>query len=89
VGGEYEYQVWAYDVLDFIDVKNGIKQPWEIEPYDVWTFDWAFPESRKLIGGTTFDPATGRLFVSQQKAILARRRSRWTKMRSRVRWWAQ
>ncbi|MFY8199592.1 MAG: fibronectin type III domain-containing protein, partial [Pirellula staleyi] len=68
VGGLYAYQAWAYNANDFVDVKNGLKQPWEIQPYDVWTFDLPFPEASKHIGGVSFDAATGRLYVSQKSA---------------------
>jgi hypothetical protein len=50
-GGLYEYQVWAYDVLDLIAVKNGQLQSWEIQPYDVWTFDLPFPEPQQTHRG--------------------------------------
>ena len=32
VGGNYTYQAWAYDVADFLAVKNGQLQPWEVQP---------------------------------------------------------
>ena len=67
-GGEYEYQAWAYDVNDFIAVKNGLKQSWEIQPYDVWTFDLPIDEASKRIGGVSYDSATGQLYVAQQNA---------------------
>lgn len=63
---EYVYQVWAYDVHDLVAVKNGEKQPWEIQPYDVWDFDLPYPEGAKHIGGVAYDSASGRLYVSQQ-----------------------
>jgi hypothetical protein len=67
-GGEYTYQAWAYNAKDFVDVKNGLKQSWEIQPYGVWKFDFPFPEASKHIGGVTFDAATSRLYVSQKVA---------------------
>lgn len=63
---EYVYQVWAYDVHDLLAVKAGDKQPWEIQPYDVWDFDLPYPEGGKHIGGVAYDSATGRMYVSQQ-----------------------
>ena len=69
--GAYEYQVWAYDVNDYIKVVNGQLLPWDVEPYDVWRFDFdAMPDApnsaSKYVGGTTFDPITNRLYVTQQ-----------------------
>ncbi|HEY7424195.1 MAG TPA: hypothetical protein VH682_08180 [Gemmataceae bacterium] len=68
VNGKYAYQVWAYNVDDFVAVKKGKKQPWQIKPYDVWNLDFPHPEGSKHIGGVAFDPATGRLYVSQMFA---------------------
>lgn len=64
--GVYAYQAWAYDINDFIDVKNGVKEPWEITPYERWNFDFPQAEGAKHIGGVAFDAATGRLYISQR-----------------------
>lgn len=64
--GVYSYYAWAYDVNDLIAVKNGTKQPWEITPYESWSFDVPQFEGAKHIGGVAFDAATGRLYVSQR-----------------------
>lgn len=63
---EYVYQVWAYDVHDLLAVKSGLKQAWEIKPYDVWDFDLPYPEGGKHIGGVAYDSASGKLYVSQE-----------------------
>src|SRR5262249_18067095 len=65
VNGEYAYQVWAYDVEDFVAVRKGTKKPWEIKPSEVKTFDFPFDNGAKYLGGVAFDPATGHLYVSQ------------------------
>ncbi len=67
-GGEYEYQAWAYDVNEFIAVKNGLKEAWEVQPYDVWTFDLPIDDNAKHIGGVSYDSETGRLYVAQRNA---------------------
>jgi hypothetical protein len=64
-GGKYEYQVWAYDVLDLVAVKEQKKQPWEVKPYAVWHLRFPIDEPAKVIGGVAFDPQTARLYVSQ------------------------
>jgi hypothetical protein len=63
--GDYAYEVWAYDVNDFIAVRNGRKRPWEIKPYETWYFDLPIFEGAKHVGGVAFDPANRRLYVSQ------------------------
>ncbi|MGF1580087.1 MAG: Ig-like domain-containing protein [Gemmataceae bacterium] len=68
VGGNYAYYVWAYDVDDFVDVKNGVKEPWEIEPYDTWALDLPTSTGNGKLLGTAFDPSSGRLFVSQHRS---------------------
>lgn len=65
----YRYQVWAYDALDLLAVKNGTKQPWEPVPYAVWELVIpGFPAGdygAMTIEGTTYDRTTGRIFVVQ------------------------
>src|SRR3989338_6970816 len=56
----YEYQVWAYDVNDFIAVKNGQKNPWDVIP-NVWTFN--VPIQSSVAGGVAYDPSTQRIFL--------------------------
>lgn len=65
VNGEYAYQVWAYDVEDFVAVRYGIKKPWEIKPSEVKSFEFPIDHPAKRFGGAAADPATGRLYVSQ------------------------
>lgn len=64
----YRYQVWAYDVLDLIAVKEGRKQPWEPKPYAVWELklpiSWG-ETGVMILNGAAYDPATGRIFVVQ------------------------
>jgi hypothetical protein len=60
----YAYQVWAYDVLDLVAVRQGKRRPWDIKPYSTWTFDLPFEHSGRLIGGIAFDEVHRRLFVS-------------------------
>jgi hypothetical protein len=62
----YVYQVWAYDAHEFQAVKEGSKQPWEVLPYDVWTFDLPYPDGSNHIGGVAYDAKTGRIYLSQQ-----------------------
>lgn len=66
----YHLQVWAYDVEDFVKVRQGALQPWEVRPYAVWRppssepppFD---PENYKVRrGGVSYDPLSGRLAVA-------------------------
>ncbi|HEY7314577.1 MAG TPA: hypothetical protein VH643_34835 [Gemmataceae bacterium] len=63
LNGQYTFQVWAYNANDFVAVKNGQMQPWQVQPYDVWNFTLPISGSEKL-GGVAFDSATGRLYVS-------------------------
>jgi Putative Ig domain len=64
LNGEYAFQVWAYNVNDFIAVKQGTLQPWQVQPYDVWNFTLPNATGSSQIGGVAFDPATGRVYVS-------------------------
>jgi hypothetical protein len=61
----YAYQVWAYDVQDFLAVKNGQKNPWDVRPYGIWTLTLPFDTPRRHLYGAAYDPQTGRVFISQ------------------------
>ena len=69
----YAHYVWAYDANDFRSVRDGAKNPWDLKPYKVFQLDlpldtpYGVPtdaQNRK-IGGAAYDPATGRIFLSQ------------------------
>jgi hypothetical protein len=64
----YAYYVWAYDAHELARVKAGRKRPWDVRPYAVWPL--ALPASSRIhrLGGVAYDPATGRIFISQQFA---------------------
>jgi PKD repeat protein len=63
LNGEYSFQVWAYDAHDFVAVKNGTMQPWQVQPYDVWNFKLPIPGYE--VGGVAFDPSSGRIYVTE------------------------
>jgi hypothetical protein len=58
-------QVWAYDANDLADVKKGKRKAWDVQPYATWTFDFPINPGRNEISGAAYDPATGRIFLSQ------------------------
>lgn len=64
----YRYQIWAYDLNDFVAVKNGVKQPWEVTPYGVWPLELPTPETTMRLGGVGYDPVNQLLYVSQMYA---------------------
>jgi hypothetical protein len=66
--GQYEYKVWAYDALDFLAAKNGEVQPWNVVPYQEWSFSFPTGVGNYEVGGVAFDPVAGRLYVSQLSA---------------------
>lgn len=63
---------WLWDVNDLVEVRQGLKQPHEVRPYDYGSLDLPFAEfggDRPAdVGGATFDPATGRLYLSLANA---------------------
>jgi hypothetical protein len=61
----YVFQMWAYDVHDLLAVKNRSRQPWQVKPRNVWTFDLPFEVGRKNIGGVAFDAKRRRMYLSQ------------------------
>jgi hypothetical protein len=69
-GYPYVYYVWAYDAHDLAAVHAGTKQPWEVKPYAVWSLNLPYAPNGQghHMGGAAYDPATGRIFISQQFA---------------------
>ncbi len=65
----YAYQVWAYDLNDWVAVKNATKQPWQVVPYAHWTLNLPTADPGwKGIGGVGYDPVQRLLYVSQLRA---------------------
>lgn len=65
----YRYQIWAYDLNEFAEVKAGRKQPWEVVPYGVWPFELPTPSvSTVKLGNVSYDAAQRILYVSQLQA---------------------
>lgn len=64
----YAYQVFAYDVLDLLAVKNGTKQPWDVTPYGVWDLGFQFAKNVTTILGAAYDPASQRIYLSEAGA---------------------
>lgn len=64
-GFPYAYQVWAYDAWDLAAVTRGEQQPWDIKPYATWALALPYAGG-SLIRGAAYDPATARVFVTQQ-----------------------
>lgn len=64
----YGYFVWAYNAHDLLAVRQGQQQPWEVVPYATWEItDITNPTDHALIRGVAYDPASQRLFLSEQK----------------------
>jgi len=61
----YVYQVWAYDADELALVKNGTKQPWEVQPYAQWNLPFEVVPTNLFGGAAAYDAATGRLFIVQ------------------------
>ena len=65
-GYPYKYSVWAYDANDLAKVSSGQADPWSVRPYAVWSLNLPFPTiGITRLGGAAYDPATGRIYVSQ------------------------
>ena len=65
-GDNYQYY-WLWDLEDLLAVKNGAMASYDVRPYDYGAFPTPFNEVYHGIGGGSFDPATGSLYLSIQK----------------------
>jgi hypothetical protein len=64
----YVYRIWAYDAAEFAQVKAGLKKPWDVKPYALWNLTLPIDFPTKIIRGATYDPATQRIFVTQERS---------------------
>lgn len=62
----YRHQVWAYDVLDLIEVKRGKKRPWEVRPYATWRLTDMNDSGSANIAGAAYDQTTRRLYITEE-----------------------
>ncbi|MEZ4223358.1 MAG: hypothetical protein R3B13_20600 [Polyangiaceae bacterium] len=65
-GSDYDNYFWFWDVNDLVKVKQGALQPHAVKPYAHGKF--ATPFSSKDIGGGSFDPGSGLLYLTLQHA---------------------
>jgi hypothetical protein len=67
----YKYTVWAYDANDLLDVKNGVKLPYQVTPYSTWniTFPGQDPDSTNVANcAACFDSVSNRLFFIERES---------------------
>jgi hypothetical protein len=71
----YHVQVWAYDLNELVQVKNGQKQPWEPRPYAIWQLTGntassplPFFTSCMSVRGLAYDPGGNRIWIASQRA---------------------
>ena len=68
----YRYQVWAFDLLDLVAVKNGA-DPWSVQPYAWWPLEFPVMSNtaadneiqQRTIGGVAYDAANKAIYVTQ------------------------
>ena len=56
---DYVNYYWLWDVDDLLDVKNGVKNPYDVRPYDYGIFDAPFQESNPQTVGYRFHGIVG------------------------------
>ncbi len=68
---DYQQSYWLWEVNDLLQVKNGQLAPHAVRPYAYGALSTPFENREHQIGGGSFDPNTGRLFLTVQKADTA------------------
>ncbi len=61
----YTYYVWAYDLNDFVSVKAGTKNPWDIAPYATWSLPLPFQIPACPALYASVDALRGEIYLSQ------------------------
>ncbi len=67
VRDNYHYY-WLWDVNDLARVKAGKMNSFDVRPYEYGIFRTPFADSSHKLGGGAFDPSTGRIYLTAQKA---------------------
>ena len=67
VKDNYPYY-WLWDVDDLVDVKEGRLQPHAVRPYEYGVLKTPYNDFSDCIGGGTFDPASGKIYLSLNRA---------------------
>ncbi len=63
-GYPYKHQIWAYDAVDLLAVKQGAKQAWDVLPYAVWDLnEMGGNNGGASMRSAAYDPATRRWYV--------------------------
>jgi hypothetical protein len=67
----YHYQVWAFDLAQLAEVKQGTRSRWDVQPYAYWTLTFPVPQIADRmpdIGGVAYDPVNKAFYVTQIEA---------------------
>ena len=65
---DYYHFYWLWDVNDLVAVKNGEMEAHAVRPYASGELITPFAGAEPQLGGASFDPTTGRLYITAQKA---------------------
>jgi hypothetical protein len=61
----YRHQVWAYDVADLLDVREGTVEHWDVRPYAVWELEDIGPPGHATMVGAGYDPVDRRFYFTE------------------------
>lgn len=67
VSSDVSQYYWLWDLADLVKVKNGEMMSYDVRPYDYGPLDTPFQNGGSDIGGGSFDPVSGNLYLSIQK----------------------
>lgn len=65
---DYEEYYWLWDINDLLEVKEGLKNSYDVYPYDFGVFATNFGERSQEISGACFDPIEHKLYVTVANA---------------------
>ena len=65
---DYYQFLWLWDMNDLVDVMNGVTNSYDVRPYWHGAFLTPFENGTHQIGGGAYDPASGKLYLSIEKA---------------------
>jgi hypothetical protein len=64
---KYEFRIYAYNLSELANVKAGLKKPWEVMPYAIWSLpELSAMHPEAFMNGSTYDDQSGLLFITPQ-----------------------
>lgn len=70
-GYPYKVVAWFYRTSDLLDVKRGVRQPWDLKPYAISELPAGIATAASIVSATA-DPSTGKVYLTMDAGAAPR-----------------